>query len=408
MTISSVTKDGGYLVIVEDGVTTRRSIVYEDTVCSKPPDGYEEVGVIYVNHSEGKLVIHYNGESIELDSNAQNAADVDAIVLAHAILPTVHQNAPALISTHANLPTAHQNAPQLINTHAGQPTVHQNAPALISTHAALPTVHQNAPQLISDHAGLPTVHQNAPALIETHAQLPTVHQNAPALIATHAAIKAANATLGHVIVETGSLIDVDGDGKLTLGSHASTHQNSDGDEINVGGLSGELADRQLSKTGDSTLGWTDEKLLIGAGAGNAPDEIDMPAGFLAVLFFQFNPGTGDFGNPQRLNDNNTATIVQWGAINQYAQVLFSAVSRITQWRQFGDTQNINANGRVKLQYLDLDGTTWVDWVTGITPIGEAWSSWDSSGGEVIALGIKMICTTYDVNCRSCGELEVKY
>ena len=37
-------------------------------------------------------------------------------------------------------------------------------------------------------------------------------------IATHAAIKAANATLGHVIVEDASKIDVDGDGKLTLGS----------------------------------------------------------------------------------------------------------------------------------------------------------------------------------------------
>lgn len=36
-------------------------------------------------------------------------------------------------------------------------------------------------------------------------------------IATHAAIKAANATLGHVIVETGSEIDVDASGKLTLG-----------------------------------------------------------------------------------------------------------------------------------------------------------------------------------------------
>jgi len=37
-------------------------------------------------------------------------------------------------------------------------------------------------------------------------------------IATHAAIKSAKATLGHVIVEDASKVDVDGDGKLTLGS----------------------------------------------------------------------------------------------------------------------------------------------------------------------------------------------
>jgi len=41
-------------------------------------------------------------------------------------------------------------------------------------------------------------------------------------IATHAAIKAANATLGHVIVENGSDIDVDAAGKLTLGGLAAS------------------------------------------------------------------------------------------------------------------------------------------------------------------------------------------
>lgn len=37
-------------------------------------------------------------------------------------------------------------------------------------------------------------------------------------VAAHATTKSANATLGHVIVETASKVDVDGDGKLTLGS----------------------------------------------------------------------------------------------------------------------------------------------------------------------------------------------
>lgn len=42
-------------------------------------------------------------------------------------------------------------------------------------------------------------------------------------ISTHAAIKSENAVLGHVIVETTSDIDVDVNGKLTLGNHARNH-----------------------------------------------------------------------------------------------------------------------------------------------------------------------------------------
>lgn len=65
---------------------------------------------------------------------------------------------------------------------------------------------------------------------------------------THEDILAANATLGHVIVESGSDIDVDGSGKLTLGGHSSRHENGGNDEISVAGLSGELADNQPPKT----------------------------------------------------------------------------------------------------------------------------------------------------------------
>jgi len=60
--------------------------------------------------------------------------------------------------------------------------------------------------------------------------------------------------------------------------HAESHQDGNPDEISVAGLSGELADRQPSKVGNSTLGWTANKLLKGAGAGNAPTEIDVPSG----------------------------------------------------------------------------------------------------------------------------------
>lgn len=61
------------------------------------------------------------------------------------------------------------------------------------------------------------------------------------------------------------------------GTHGQSHENDGGDEIVVGGLSGELANRQLSKCGNSTLGWTDSKLLQGDGVGNSPIEIDLPS-----------------------------------------------------------------------------------------------------------------------------------
>jgi len=49
-------------------------------------------------------------------------------------------------------------------------------------------------------------------------------------ISTHAAIKSANAVLGHVMIETGSDIDVDGDGKVTLGAHKDNHDPFDGSD----------------------------------------------------------------------------------------------------------------------------------------------------------------------------------
>jgi len=70
MTITSVLKDGGRLVIVEDGITKTRSIVYDDAVCSLPPTGYTEVGVIYVDEDNSKLVIQYDGTTAEIELGA--------------------------------------------------------------------------------------------------------------------------------------------------------------------------------------------------------------------------------------------------------------------------------------------------------------------------------------------------
>jgi len=70
VTITSVIKDGGRLVIVEDGITKTRSIVYDDAVCSLPPTGYTEVGVIYVDETNSKLVVQYNGTTAEIELGA--------------------------------------------------------------------------------------------------------------------------------------------------------------------------------------------------------------------------------------------------------------------------------------------------------------------------------------------------
>lgn len=83
--------------------------------------------------------------------------------------------------------------------------------------------------------------------------------------------------------------------------HASKHQDTGADEISVAALSGELADRQPSKAGTSVLGWTDEKLLKGAGAGVAPDEIDVPAASGLVIF-----GDGSDGDVTIAADTNLA------------------------------------------------------------------------------------------------------
>ena len=70
-------------------------------------------------------------------------------------------------------------------------------------------------------------------------------------ITTHAAIKSANAVLGHVIVETGSDIDVDVDGKLTLGAHKNNHDPEDGsDALDTAGPSA-LLEVQAQGTGTS-------------------------------------------------------------------------------------------------------------------------------------------------------------
>jgi len=129
---------------------------------------------------------HQDGGTDEI--SIADLAGVSTELAAHALLPTVHQDAPALILTHKGDAAAH---------HAKYTDGEAQAVAdtQIATHTAIATAHQDAPALILTHKGDASAHHQrytaaevtviADALINTHAALPTVHQDAPALILTH-------------------------------------------------------------------------------------------------------------------------------------------------------------------------------------------------------------------------------
>lgn len=135
----------------------------------------------------------------------------------------------------------------------------------------------------------------------------------------------------------------------------------------------------------------------------------MPAGKLTVLHFQIQPATGTFSSSvANLNNNNYTNYCGGNTINQYAEVYFYALMRMTQFRIYGKS-GLTEDGRWKLQYLNSAGV-WTDWKTGIPcRATETFSAWDSSGGEVIGNAIRLVVTTVDSSSiSSLKELEVKY
>jgi hypothetical protein len=122
----------------------------------------------------------------------------------------------------------------------------------------------------------------------------------------------------------------------TLGTdfitHASRHQHEGADEISVAGLSGELADRQKSKCGDSTLGWTSGKLLKGAGANVAPTEIYPVFIDRANYLFAFESldnWTQAFGGSGSLTWGLQATRIQTGTTaNSYARLYIGTLPNV--------------------------------------------------------------------------------
>jgi hypothetical protein len=129
----------------------------------------------------------------------------------------------------------------------------------------------------------------------------------------------------------------------------------------------------------------------------------------ALARMRVNPATGTFNaNPEFINDGNLGTVANASAVNQYAEILFDAVMRIDRYRTYGSASN-NGTGRWTLQYLDPITNAWVDWDTAIA-CGTAgtWGIGWVTPGEVLAAGLKLICTTVDTAIPNSyiPELEV--
>ena len=105
-------------------------------------------------------------------------------------------------------------------------------------------------------------------------------------ITTHAALKAENAQLAHVMVEDGSAIDVDGNGKLTLGAHKDTHDPAGSDPLDAGNPAALLEVQAVNE--GSAASWarsdhvhaivhdiTDNSLMTIDGTSNAPADDDI-------------------------------------------------------------------------------------------------------------------------------------
>ncbi|GAH62929.1 unnamed protein product, partial [marine sediment metagenome] len=150
----------------------------------------------------------------------------------------------------------------------------------------------------------------------------------------------------------------------------------------------------------------DDKISDHAGEADAHHS---PYPQLTLGGFRVNPAIGDMLNPERINDTEFGTYAKGWEEALYAQVDLPQPYRITQFRQYGTTSN-NGDGRWTIQYLDIEDV-WQDWVTSIPTVTiNDYGAWDSSGGEVVAKAIKLICTTVDTGVYDSAifELEVKF
>ena len=199
-------------------------------------------------------------------------------------------------------------------------------------------------------------------------------------VATHAAIKAANAALGHVTVEDASLIDVDADGKLTLGAHKDTHDPQDGSDPLDTAAPSEIAGVQAAAAGSShSLAKADHGHQIQHGiADNHIVTIDDAAAASGELCrFTANGVEGVVVDDSPVNGSTTTPISSNWAYDVHTSRARAYVSNV-QTIPHGPW----AWTRVRLDAEDYDGLSEFDisTITGTADATEANKLHDADGG----------------------------
>lgn len=129
---------------------------------------------------------------------------------------------------------------------------------------------------------------------------------------------------------------------------------------------------------------------------------------LPVENFIVVPGVGTMTNPHLVNDGGMPGAAADAQQDEDSVVMFPAAGLINEYRQYGNAGN-NGDGTWRLDYMDAEGV-WHVWVASFaTRAAASWSAWDGSGGEVVAIGIRLTCTLRDTSGWSyIGELEVVF
>lgn len=175
-----ITKEGDSIITTIDGeVTNVQSIRREDNVISVTPSAsYEEVFNIVREVATGNIIVFYDSDSVTIEPTNLTGAEIVALLEALGLGGRL---------SHTKLDDV------------GASDHHAQSHGLDS------------------HSSATLANLNADISDATLVGAAAITSEIDGDVSTHAAIKSANATLGHVIVETGSSIDVDGNGKIVLG-----------------------------------------------------------------------------------------------------------------------------------------------------------------------------------------------
>lgn len=127
---------------------------------------------------------------------------------------------------------------------------------------------------------------------------------------------------------------------------------------------------------------------------------------LTVAEFQIPAPSGDATDKENLNDNDTATNVNFSATSKYVEIDLDYVRRVTQWKLYGNAAS-HASARVKIQYYNESTGAWIDAATDIAVNTGSWTAWTAFASEFYTRKIKIVCTNHSGDCFV-KEVEMKY